>query len=85
MACLIECEILYFAQAREAAGAARESVSLPCGKTLADLESLLRDRHPALAPLLPACAFAVDEVYRPRGFVLERASRVAVIPPVSGG
>ncbi len=78
-------EVLYFASAREAAGVASESLEVPEASTLADLRSLLGDRHPALARALPAARFAVGERFAPEGSRLSSGDRVALIPPVSGG
>ena len=49
--------ILYFAAARERVGVSRESLELPAGARVADVLRLLAERHPALAPLLPTCAW----------------------------
>ncbi len=78
-------EVLYFASAREAAGIACEPLEVPEASTLADLKSLLCDRHPALARALPAVRFAVGERFAPEAKRLSSGDRGALIPPVSGG
>ncbi len=76
--------ILFFAAAREAAGASREELSGPLA-TVADLRAALAARHPALAPLLPRCRIAVDEEFAADDAPVPDGSEVALVPPVAGG
>ncbi len=76
--------VLYFAGAREAAGAARETLEPPPA-TVAALRALLLARHPGLARVLPRCRVAVDEEFAPDEAGLPDGAEVAIIPPVSGG
>lgn len=78
-------EVLYFASAREAAGASAEEVHVPARATVADLRPLLVARHPALAATWPSLRFAVDERFEDAGAELFEDARVALLPPVSGG
>ncbi len=55
------------------------------GSTVADLRAALGEHLPALAPLLPTVMIAVDEEYAGDDAPIPPGSRLAVIPPVSGG
>jgi molybdopterin synthase catalytic subunit len=76
--------VLYFAGAREAAGASREALA-ERPATVGALRELLARRHPALARLLPRCRVAVDAEFAEDGAALPDGAEVAVVPPVSGG
>lgn len=76
--------VLYFAGARDAAGASRETVA-PAPATLGALRALLVERHPGLARILPRCRLAVDEDFGGDETPLRDGAEVAIIPPVSGG
>jgi molybdopterin synthase catalytic subunit len=77
--------VLFFAAAREKAGAERISVDLADGATVAQLWTRLADDRPALASVLASCRAAVDEEFAPRTAKLRDGAVVAVLPPVSGG
>ncbi len=81
----IKLEVRLFALAKERAGCTTVEIELPRGACVADLRAALGHRLPALAPLLPRTMIAVDEEYAADDWVLAPGSRVAVIPPVSGG
>lgn len=82
----MQIEVLYFAAARERAGAGGETVSLAEGATLADLIAALDALHPELTPLWPHVRLAVDEAFvADRATPLTHRATVALIPPVSGG
>jgi molybdopterin converting factor subunit 1 len=74
-----------FALAKEKAGRSELAIELAHGATVADLRTALADRLPALAPLMPSVLIAVDEEYASDGTLISPGSRLAVIPPVSGG
>lgn len=74
-----------FARARDLAGAAELSLTLPEDATVAELRRRLAEACPALANLLCRCAVAVDDDFAADSLVLTPASRVAILPPVSGG
>jgi molybdopterin synthase catalytic subunit len=76
--------ILYFAGARDAAGASREELPLGAA-TVADLRRALAERHPALARILPRCRLAVNQTMADESDAIPDGAEVAVIPPVSGG
>jgi len=77
--------VLYFAQAREGAGCARETLELGDGACVSDALELLRRRHPALEPLWPHLAIAVDGELAEAASALRARSEIALLPPVSGG
>ena len=76
--------ILSFAAAREATGAARETLDLAAA-TVGDLRRVLLERHPTLAPVLPRCRLAVNQDLAEDGDAVPDGAEVAIIPPVSGG
>ena len=76
---------LFFAQVRERAGRASVELSLPEGSRLADALAVLAREYPALAPLWPQLAVAVNgRLARPET-PLEEDAELALLPPVSGG
>lgn len=76
--------VLYFAAARDAAGAARDTLD-PAPATVGALRAALAARHPALGRLLPRCRLAVDQEFAPDDAPLVEGAEVAVVPPVAGG
>ena len=77
--------VLYFAAARERAGAEREAVELAPEATVEDLARALSARHAPLAALLPRLRFAVNEEFVKSSVALKEGDEVALIPPVAGG
>lgn len=77
--------VLAFGAAAEAAGMREWTVRLPDGARVADLIRELARQHPALEPLLPSIAVAVDLEYADMSVGLHDGAEVALIPPVSGG
>jgi MoaE-MoaD fusion protein len=76
--------ILYFAAARDAAGAASETLdSAPA--TVAELRRALAAARPGLARVLPRCRIAVDQEFVDDAAAVPDGAEVAVVPPVSGG
>jgi sulfur-carrier protein len=78
-------QVRYFAAVREAAGRDVETLQLPVGATVAQIQSLLVERYPALSTLLPRCAVAVNRSYAGAEAVLNDGDELAFIPPVGGG
>ena len=82
---MVTVEVLYFAQARERAGCPSERLELPAGSRVRDALSALEAVHPALEPLWPSLAVAVNgELVSPDAALPDRAE-LALLPPVSGG
>lgn len=76
--------VLFFAAARDAAGAARELLD-PAPATVGALRAALSARRPELARILPRCRLAVDQEFAGDGDPLPDGAEVAVVPPVAGG
>ena len=78
--------MLSFATALDAVGSAETEHDLPDGATIADLVERLTAAYPAIEPLWPRLAVAVDgEVAADRAAPLHDGAEVALLPPVSGG
>jgi molybdopterin synthase catalytic subunit len=76
--------VLYFAAARDAAGAAREPLD-PAPPTVGELRRLLLERRPALGPVLSRCRVAVDGEFAGDDAPIRDGAEVAILPPVAGG
>jgi molybdopterin converting factor subunit 1 len=81
----MEITIRYFAAAREAAGVESETLELPDGADVAAAREQAAGRHPALAPLLPRCAVALNRSYATPQTTLRDGDELALLPPVGGG
>jgi molybdopterin converting factor small subunit len=78
--------VRYFAGASAAAGLTEEKVAVPTGATLAVLVDDLVGRHgPALARVLAAASFLLDEVAGDTSRPLHDGALVDVLPPFAGG
>lgn len=76
-------EVLLFAALREAVGQSRVELELADGATVADAQSELVRRFPALRE--QRYAFALDHHYATAATAIGGARELALIPPVSGG
>jgi molybdopterin converting factor subunit 1 len=74
--------VLYFAAAREQAGASREELELPDGSTAAQALQAIILKRPRLAGIASKLRLAVDQDF---DGTLRDGSELALIPPVSGG
>ncbi len=74
-----------FARARDLAGADAVAVEMPAGATVAELRRRLGEACPALRPLLPRSAVAVNEDFAGDAAPIPPGAEVALLPPVSGG
>jgi len=81
----VKVSILYFAQARERAGCARETIELPEGSRVEDARAAIARAHPALEPLWPHLALAVNGTLARDGIAIPSGAELALLPPVSGG
>jgi molybdopterin converting factor subunit 1 len=77
--------LLAFASASEALGTAERDWELAEGARVADLTAALARAAPALAPLLPRLAVALDGELVRGDAPLRDGAEVALLPPVSGG
>ena len=81
----MEIRLLAFATASDALGAEERRLEVAEGSTVADLKTLLGERHPELAALWPRLAVAMDGKIVGDGETLTANCEVALLPPVSGG
>lgn len=77
--------VLFFAQARERAGCTSETLELPDGSRIEDARAAIARAHPALDPLWPHLALAVNGALARDGVTLPDGAELALLPPVSGG
>lgn len=77
--------VRYFAALREVAGREGETLELPDGANIAAVRAALLDRYPALGPILPRCAAAVNRAYVAADAPLAENDELALIPPLGGG
>src|SRR5579875_356179 len=80
--------VVLFAAAADLAGTHEAELELPGSApvSMAPIRAALARQWPALMPLLPVCALAVDGVYAgEEQTTVPDGAEVAVIPPVSCG
>ncbi len=77
--------VVAFATASQALGATEHECTVPEGARLGEAIDDLARAVPALAPLLPRLALAVDGELADRSRPLTEGCEVALLPPVSGG
>jgi sulfur-carrier protein len=77
--------VLFFAKARDLAGAASHDLLLADGATVADLRRELGRSIPGLAPLLARLHVAINNDYAADGDTIPQNAEIACFPPVSGG
>jgi molybdopterin converting factor subunit 1 len=78
-------QLLFFAQARERAGAAHATLELPQGSRVRDALAQVRERYPALAELMPHLAVALNQRLVGGEEPVVEGAELALLPPVSGG
>jgi MoaE-MoaD fusion protein len=78
-------QLLAFASAGDALGASEMTLEMPEGSRVADLRARLDQEHPAIVPLWPRLAVAVDGRVVSSEEPLADGVEVALLPPVSGG
>jgi molybdopterin synthase catalytic subunit len=76
--------VLYFAGARDAAGASRETLA-DVPPTVGALRRALEASHPRLAAILARSRIAVDQEFAADDAPLPDGAEVAILPPVAGG
>jgi molybdopterin converting factor subunit 1 len=77
--------VLYFAAARERAGASSDLLELPENATAGDALAAACARHPGLQAVADKLRVAVDQEFAGLERKLRDGSELALIPPVSGG
>lgn len=78
-------EIRLHARAAELAGVPESAVDVAGEGSVAEIKAALAHRHPGLADLLPSSALATDDAFLADGAGIGDATRLHLIPPVSGG
>jgi molybdopterin converting factor subunit 1 len=74
-----------FARARDLAGTETLSIDARSDATVGELRQQLAAARPALADLLPRCAFAINGEFAEDARKVPIGAEIAVLPPVSGG
>jgi len=82
---MIRVKMIYFAQAREAAGTKDEEFKLDEKTSVKSALSKAFEAHPKLRPLEKAIKVAVNEEITQEDAPLKAGDRVALLPPVVGG
>jgi len=77
--------VLFFAQARERAGASSAPLELPANSRVSDALAAIEQAWPLLEPLRPHLAVAVNGVLARPDDPLADGAELALLPPVSGG
>jgi molybdopterin converting factor subunit 1 len=74
-----------FAVLRDNARTDQMTLDLPTGARVSAAVDLVGERLPAIRPLLPRAACAVNRSYVKSDAILNDGDELALIPPVSGG
>jgi molybdopterin converting factor subunit 1 len=82
---MIRVKMIYFAQAREAAGTKGEEFSLDKRSTVKTALSKAFEAHAKLRPLEKVIKVALNEEITQEDAFLQEGDRVALLPPVVGG
>ena len=81
-----QCQVCFFAAAKDLTGTAELDLELPAGGAVGGVVETLRNRFPQLERLLPRCALAVNGEYiEAEHMRLADGDEVALLPPMSGG
>jgi len=81
----IRVKVLYFGQAREAAGSGGETVTLPARASVGTLVREATAAHQRMGKLSGSMKVAVNEEIAEIGQELRDGDTVAFLPPVAGG
>ena len=82
---MIRVKMIYFAQAREAAGTKGEEFSVDEKSNVGTAMSKAFEAHPKLRQLEKAIKVALNEEITQEDAPLQDGDRVALLPPVVGG
>jgi len=82
---MIRVKMIYFAQAREAAGTKGEEFRLDEKSRVGTALSKAFEAHPKLRPLEKSIKVALNEEITEEDAPLKEGDRVALLPPVVGG
>jgi len=78
-------QLAFYGPAAALAGERTLALEVAAGATVGVLLEALAMQRPALAPLLPLCATALNGSLVPPGSLLANGDRLDLLPPVSGG
>lgn len=81
----MQVRLLAFASAAQALGGSECAWQLAGELSVGELRERLAVDFPALAPLLPRLAIALDGAVARPDAVVRQGTEVALLPPVSGG
>lgn len=81
----IEIRVLYFAAARELAGAREETMTIDAPATVGTVLDAVVRAHPALDAHRARLRIAVNEAFAEASDAVSNGDEVALIPPVAGG
>lgn len=81
----IRVKVLYFGQAREAAGRGAEDFTLPSSSSVTNLVSRSMEEHERLREMSGVIRVAVNEEIAGEDRRLAEGDVVAFLPPVAGG
>ncbi len=81
----IHIRVLYFGQARDAAGKGEEEYSLPDRSSVDVLVQRSSSAHPKIEKMREIMQVAVNEELAKPGQLLRDGDVVALLPPVAGG
>jgi molybdopterin converting factor small subunit len=81
----ITIQLTFYGPAAALAGERTLALEVAAGATVGVLLEALTMQRPALAPLLPRCATALNGSLVPPGSLLANGDRLDLLPPVSGG
>lgn len=77
--------VRYFASFKEIIGQGAETLTMPEGTTVHDVQAMLLARYPRLQPVMERCRCAVNRGYVPVETVLHEQDELVFIPPIGGG
>jgi molybdopterin converting factor small subunit len=81
----ITVQLTFYGPAAALAGQRSLGLEVAAGTTIEGLLLVLREQRPALAPLLPRCATALNGSLVTADSLLTDSDRLDLLPPVSGG
>jgi molybdopterin converting factor subunit 1 len=81
----VRVKLLYFGQARDAAGVKEETLAVPDNSQVGAVVKRSMEAHTTLRRLEGRMRIAVNEEFAPDDTDLEEGDVVAFLPPVAGG
>jgi molybdopterin converting factor subunit 1 len=81
----IKVKVLYFAQAREAAGASEEEITLPYPAFIDSLFTKILEYHPDIETIREIVSVSVNYKIMNENIALRKGDEIALLPPVTGG